>query len=172
MALIVEDGTGLSSADSYQTLVDARASAELLGLSLPALDADAEIALRNGARYVDRYEGKFAGDRLLDTQSLAFPRENSYKRYGRSTIDIPSGSIPVEIITAQMMAAVEYGKGTDIMPTDDGLSIASEEVVGAVKVAYFDNGKTGGEVTITQSVDALRPLLVTSSFLSIRNVRT
>ena len=50
MALTVEDGTGLEAADSYISLVDARALALDFGWVLPTLDADADIALRNGAQ--------------------------------------------------------------------------------------------------------------------------
>jgi hypothetical protein len=171
MALIVSDGTGLANADSYQTLVDARASADLLGLALPVVDADADIALRNGARYVDRYESRFAGTRLVDTQALSFPRLDSYKCYGNNTIDIASDSIPNEIKLAQMFAAVEYGKGTDVMPVNDGKSIASNEVVGAVKQSYFDNGKTGKSIVITKSVDALSPLLCVGGGFTVRTKR-
>ena len=172
MPLVAEDGTGLANADSYQTLADARLSAASLGLCLPAQDVDAEIALRNGARYADRYEGSFSGSRLLDAQSLAYPRENSYRCFGSNTIDVDSDSIPKEIILAQLFAAIEYGAGTDVMPTDDGLSIQSEEVTGAVKVQYFDNGKTGSSIVITKAIDALKPLLCVGGGLSCRTVRT
>jgi len=73
---------------------------------------------------------------------------------------------------AQMFAAVEYGKGTDVMPVDDGLSVQLKEVVGAVKKQFFDNGKTGKGIVITQALDALKPLMGASSGgLSFRTVR-
>ena len=171
MPLIVEDGTGLSNSDSYQTLAEARLSAQLLGLALPAQDVEAEQALRNGARYVDGFEGSFSGTRLLDTQALSYPRVDSYRCYGRNTIDVASDTIPLDLIAAQLMAAVEYGKGTEIMPVDNGLSVASNEVVGAVKQSYFDNGKTGAEIEITQAVDALRPLMCLNTGLTMRTNR-
>jgi hypothetical protein len=171
MPLIVEDGTGLANSDSYQTLANARVSAQLLGFALPAQDVEAEQALRNGARYVDGFEGSFSGTRLLSTQALSYPRENSYRCYGRNTIDVGSDSIPTDLITAQLMAAAEYGKGTDIMPVNDGLSIASSEVVGAVKESYFDNGKSGNEIQITIAIDALRSLLCVGSGLTMKSSR-
>ena len=73
--------------------------------------------------------------------------------------------------TAQMMAAVEYGKGTSISPVDSGLSVASKEVVGAVKQSFFNNGKTGKGVTITQAVEAMEPLLCNNRGLSMRTLR-
>lgn len=171
MPLVVEDGTGLENADSYQTLEDARLNANALGLCLPASDATAEAALRNGARYVDRYESSFSGYRTVDTQALSFPRKNAIRSFGTNCIDIASDAIPNELIMAQMFAAVEYGKGTDVMPVDDGLSVQLKEVVGAVKKQFFDNGKTGKSVVITQAIDALKPLMSQSGGLSFRTVR-
>lgn len=171
MALVVEDGTGLPNADSYQALVDARASALNLGLALPADDTEAEVALRNGARYADRWEPQFSGSRLKDDQALAYPRSNAYRCYGRNTIDISNDAIPQEIIDAQLFAAVEYGKGTNLMPVDDGLSVKLNEVSGAVKQEYFDNGKTGAEITITQAVDAMSSLLCVGGGLTVRTLR-
>ena len=171
MALVIEDGTGVANADSYQTLVDARASAALLGLVLPADDTEAEVALRNGYRYVNGYEASFSGYRTTTVQTGSWPRTDAYYCYGRNQVDIATDAIPADIITAQMMAGVEYGKGTDVMPVDNGLSVASNEVVGAVKQAYFDNGKTGAEIVITQAVDAMRSLFCNSRGLTMRTLR-
>lgn len=148
MALIVEDGTGLVDSDSYISLADARTFAANYGITLPTDDTEAEITLRQGTKYVDLQEDCFAGDRLNDTQALAYPRDDDRgmpKALGRATV----------------YAAAEFALGTDVRATDDGKAIASEEVTGAVAVSYFNNGKTGGTVTITRAMDALKSLLVT-----------
>lgn len=147
MALIVEDGTGLDDADSYISLADARAFAANYGITLPADDTEAEITLRQGTQYVDLQEDCFVGDRLTDTQSLAYPRDDE-------------SGMPKALGRATVYAAAEFALGTDVRATDDGKSIASEEVTGAVAVSYFNNGKTGGTVTITRAMDALKSLLV------------
>ena len=46
MALIVEDGSIVAAADSYQTLADARLLAEKYGVELPFDDLEAEIVVR------------------------------------------------------------------------------------------------------------------------------
>ena len=147
MALIVESGAGLADADSYISLADARTFAANYGITLPADDAEAEIALRQGTQYVDLQESCFIGERLTDTQALAYPRDDD-------------SGMPVELGRATAYAAAEFSLGTDVRASDDGKAIASEEVVGAVKVEYFNNGKTGGTVTITKAMDALKRLLV------------
>ena len=171
MALTVENGTGLANADSYYTLSAARAAAISLGISLPSDDSVAEAAMRNGFRYVNGFESSFSGYRLTSTQSGSFPRVESYRCYGRNQIDIAEDEIPADIKTAQMMAAVEYGKGTEIMPVNNGLSIASNEVVGAVKQSYFDNGKTGKTIEITQAVDAMASLMCIGGGFTMRTNR-
>lgn len=157
MPLIVETGVGLADADSYISLVDARAMAVKFGYVLPADDTAAEVALRQGAQYVDLQEGCFGGSRFTATQALAWPRTETTNKFG---FDIPSGTIPPQLASAQVAAAAEYGAGTDVRATNDGKSVASEEVVGAVAVSYFNNGKTGGTVEITKSLDALKPLMI------------
>ena len=160
MALVVETGAGLDDSDSYISLADARALAEKYGITLPALDADAEVALRQGAQYVDLQEPGFCGSRLVDTQAMAWPRTETVNAYGQT---IAAGAMPKQLGIAQVYAAAEYGAGTDVRATDDGKAVASEEVTGAVAVSYFNNGKTGSTVTITKCLDALSPLLVCAS---------
>lgn len=171
MALIVETGVGLTNADSYISLEDARTYAENYGYSLPVDDLEADIALRQGAVYVDNFEGSFSGERLTSTQSLAWPRNNAYKCYGYDQITIESDSIPNEIKYAQVIAAATYASGVDVRANDDGSNIASEEVVGAVKVSYHDNGKTGASIQITASLDALSPLMCNGSAFTMRTLR-
>ena len=155
MALIVEDGTAKDNADSYISLADARIYATSYGLVLPTDDTDAEVALRQGAQYVDLQESCFGGARVSSTQSLSWPRLGAVNAYGFA---IAADSIPKQLGYAQVAAAAEYGSGTDVRATDDGLSIAKERVEGAVEVSYFQNGKTGSSVVITKAIDALKPL--------------
>lgn len=155
MALIVEDGSIVAGADSYISLADARTFADKFGLSLPADDTAAEVALRNGAGYVGLQEPMMCGSRVAAAQELAYPRK------GVSLYNFPvvSNSIPAQVIRAQVIAAAEYGKGTDVRASSDGRAYSLERVEGAVTVEYFNNGSTGATTTITAAIDALRPLL-------------
>lgn len=153
--LIVETGQIIPNADSYTSLVDARALADSFGWSLPEDDTDAEKALRNGAAYIDLQEPLLCGTRVSAEQSLAYPR----KGVKLNGFHVAEDSIPKQVIKAQVAAAVEYGKGTDVRASSDGRITTHEEVVGAVVVEYADNGVTGATVTITSAMDALRPLI-------------
>ena len=169
--LIVETGTGASDSDSYISLVDARAYALKYGYALPLDDDLADVALRKGAVYVDLFEYAYSGSRLNDTQALAWSRVNAYKCSGYNEIDLPSDSIPLEIQYAQVIAASSYGAGVDVRANDDGLAVNSKEVVGAVKVSYFDNGKTGKSTEITAANDMLSMFMCIGSSLTMRTVR-
>ena len=155
MALIVENGSIVPGADSWISLADARALAAKYGKELPADDTAAEAALRSGAVYVGLQEPAMCGQRVSAEQSLAYPRKYVFM-YGFA---VSSDSIPSQIITAQVLAAVEYGAGTDVRASSDGRVVESERVEGAVAVSYFNNGATGASTTITAAMDALRPLL-------------
>lgn len=155
MALVVETGAIVPGADSYVSLANARALAASYGLALPADDTEAEAALRNGAVYVGLQEPSMCGRRVSASQSLAYPRQG-VSVYGFS---LASDVIPPQVIHAQVVAAVEYGLGTDVRASSDGRVTESERVEGAVTVSYFNNGATGATTTITAALDALRPLL-------------
>ena len=159
MALVVESGVGLADADSFISLEGARAFAAKFGITLPADDTAAEVALRQGCQYVELQQKCFSGSRLTTTQALSWPRTGATNAYG---VEYADGDMPAQLGYAQAYAAAEYAAGTDVRATDDGKSIASEEVTGAVAVSYFNNGKTGGAVVITRAMDELSPLMVVS----------
>lgn len=155
MALVVEDGSIVTGADSYVSLADARALAAKYNMTLPLDDDEAEAALRNGALYLGLYESSMCGRRVSPLQSLSFPRT------GISLFGFPvsSTTIPPQVIQAQVIAAIEYGKGTDVRGSSDGRATSMERVEGAVTVQYFNTGSAGATTTITAALDALRPLL-------------
>ena len=156
MALVVESGIGNPLADSFISLVDARVFAEKYGITLPADDTAAEVNLRQGCQYVVLQEKCFNGSRLTTMQALPWPLTGATNVYG---VEYADGDMPVQLGFAQVYAAAEYAAGKDVRASDDGLSVASKEVTGAVAVSYFNNGKTGKAITITKSLDALAPLM-------------
>jgi len=166
MALIVEDGSIVPFADSYVSLTDARELAAKFGMALPLDDDEAEAALRNGALYIDLQEPAMCGRRVSPTQAMAFPR-TGIRLFG---FDVSRATIPSQVVRAQVIASVEYGKGTDVRASSDGRSTSMERVEGAVTVQYFDNGANGSTTTITAAMDALRPLLCGSNNGSSFNV--
>ena len=166
VTLIIEDGTGVDNANSYVLLADARAMAEQFGWVLPTDDDEASSALINGFYYLNTLEGQMCGTRTHEDQSGAFPRDNCYC----GPFLIANDGIKTEVKQAQVRAAVTYGAGTDVNPDNDGKNIASEAVSGAVSVSYFNNGKTGGSVKITEAEAFLQRCYLTGN--SAFNFRT
>lgn len=156
MALIVEDGTIVANADSYISLADARTRASILGVSLNATDGTAELQLQQAAIYIDRkYRARFQGVKTNLDQSLQFPRwpvriDDDY---------IDSDEIPQELIDAQIYAAAQLESGESFYTNNDGRSVKLNEVVGAVKQEYFNNGKTGSQKSFGDVELTIRPLL-------------
>ena len=159
VTLIQEDGTGVENANTYILLADARTMAEQYGWALPVLDEDANVALINGYNYLNTLELGMCGQRSYEDQTGAFPRDNC----SCGPFPIASDVIKPEVKQAQVRAAVTFGAGTDVNPDNDGKNIASEEVTGAVKVSYFNNGKTGGTLKITEAIQFLERCYLTNA---------
>lgn len=92
MALVVEDGTGLSTAESYISVADADTYiAAYKGANTTwddATEGAKEIAARQATQYLDGvYNWK--GEILLSTQALDWPRQNVYDELGEEITGIP-----------------------------------------------------------------------------------
>lgn len=125
MALIVEDGTAKSDAESYISVDDADTYVSNWYGTLSDWDdldtAGKERALRTGTRYIDSHD--FLGYREDDDQSLAWPR------YGVGYIDgqyIDDDEIPTPVKNATVEAALKDAQGEDLFPDHYGGSVKSE----------------------------------------------
>lgn len=75
MALIVEDGSGLSDAESYVSVADAGTYCTAHGLTAwTGVDAVKESALRNATQYIDTMYN-FRSAKSYQYQALEFPRQ-------------------------------------------------------------------------------------------------
>lgn len=154
MALIVEDGSIVADADSFISLARGRELAARFGLTISSNDDTANIELIQGAMYVNAQESRMSGDRVSAEQTMCYPRSDVYK-YG---FMISDNSIPNELEKAQIYAAAEIHANGSPWSVDNGLSIASKTVSGAVAVSYFNNGKSGKRYTIDAVDMILQPL--------------
>lgn len=160
MALTPQDALNpISNANSYLSLVDARALADQYAYTLPTDDAEAEKALIKAFRYAEGFEHQMCGTRATATQNTSWPRKDVVIRCE----SFPSDEFPQELLISQVIAAEKYGAGTDISGgVDDGKSIASEKV-DVIEVSYFNNGKTGSEISIPEFDSTMQPLLCSTS---------
>jgi len=112
MALIVEDGTGKTTADSYLSLTDAAtyhtAHSDPASWTAAA-DAIKEKALRLATQYADaRYDGRWRGYKNTSTQALAWPRSYAVDSEGYAILStiVPK---PLEDAIAELALRVVQG---------------------------------------------------------------
>jgi hypothetical protein len=139
MALIVEDGTGLVSAESYISVADAdiyhsnRGNTAWAALSTTAK----EQALRKGTDYIEEvYRLRFLGYRHTELQALSFPRDEVPRRdftYLNQYSFYPNDSVPTEVKDA---CAVLAYKSTSAELSPDIARVTKREKVGALEVEY------------------------------------
>jgi len=97
MALVIEDGTGKSDAESYISVADAETYLSAHGNTTwaAASTADKEVALRKGTRYLDLVYGRrWKERRTHETQALDWPR--AYIQ-DQDDFTIDADEIPVNI---------------------------------------------------------------------------
>lgn len=105
MALVVEDGTALSGAESYLSVADLDLYAASHGLDLSGKTTEEkEIALRHGSEYLDgQYGARWTGARRTRTQGLQWPRVGGVDQDGFA---LAEDEMPTEIRNATAELAV------------------------------------------------------------------
>ena len=131
MTLIVENGTGLSTAESYISVADADARHTALGnTAWTGDDATKEKALRRATQHMEgAYRQRWRGTRLLRAQALSWPR------YG-AEVDgwaIESTVVPTEVANACADLAVKAL--TDELAADQTRAVIREKV-GPIETEY------------------------------------
>lgn len=152
MPLIVEDGTGLATAESYASVAELDAYAAAHGSPAghtSAGTAAKEAALRYASTWVDaRY--LWRGIVLQTTQRLSWPRSGAVDPDGRELTDVPA-----RLVELVCQAALEHLTESLVTPASRGGAVASERV-GSLEVSYFP-GAPGGR-TFTYLDDLADPL--------------
>ncbi len=123
MAMIVEDGTVVANANSYQTEAAFLSYWSDRNITISNTTAEIEAALIIATQYVD-LNNTWKGDAVSETQSLDWPRSGAYDKNG---FLIDSGVIPDELKNAVNEYA--YRQLTSALQPDDSQSqtIVSEK---------------------------------------------
>ena len=132
MALVVEDGTGLSNSDAYVSEADADAYHLAHSASTTwsgASSADKETAIRLATQYIDAfYRGRWQGLAQLDTQALSWPRSGVEDENG---FVVDWDAIPQRLADACAEAALKQVGGDTLLPDLDGTGTISREKIKA-----------------------------------------
>lgn len=172
MALVVEDGTGLATAESYLSVADAGTYHSNHGNSTwSGTDAAKEAALRRATRYLDgHYRGRWKGFKRLRTQALEWPR---YEAYDLSGYDLDSDEVPTAVKHATAEAALrELVSPGSLQPDLDRGGMVQSKTVSAGPVSSSTTYAADATARKLFSVlDELLSALVRSS-TSVKLVRS
>jgi hypothetical protein len=133
-AIIVENGTIVSGANSYVTMAEYIAYAA----SLNIIVTDTQIfqtQIISAAQFIDGLESVLKGDTTKKTQPMAYPRSGLTDIANWSW---DSTEIPTTVKQAQMSLAIDIQAGEDLwnLSQSSATGIKKEEVMGAVSVEY------------------------------------
>lgn len=173
MTLIVENGTGLSTAESYISVADATTYFTKRGNETWADVDDKEGALVRATDFMlNMYRLRWKGSRISQTQALDWPRLYVEKPIGEPLYGLPvyydSDEIPTEVKQACAELALRASTA-DLAADIEPDAFTSSVRVGSIAVTYKDDAPTS---TIYRAIEAkLAPLFVGNSN-SARLVRT
>lgn len=157
MTLVVETGTGLSTAVAYCSVAEASAYHLARGnTSWEDLDSEVQeqCLVKASAYMVGEYRMRWAGVRLNESQSLDWPRSLVPRRDVAFGAYYPQDSVPQEVKNA--CASLALRAATAELIKDQGQR-KSSVTVGPISTTY----EAGSKVSVTYSeIDAmLRPFL-------------
>lgn len=166
MALIIEDGTGVTGANSYIDVETARAYASARGLSLPVADAEVERLLIKAMDFIESFRGEFQGLKTSIDQALQWPRTGA----SLDGYDLATDAIPTVLASAQAQLAADANL-QDLMPVGTGKEVLMERV-DVVQVQYAETGDNNPQPIFTKAEALLKPLLKSGLFGGVlRSVR-
>jgi hypothetical protein len=129
MAIVVEDGTGKSDAESYLSVEEFKTYADGVGYDYSDYtDTQIEQALRRGTMWFDAIYGVLlAGDLVSTTQALALPQDNLY--------DYRGNLAPSDSIAPVFKKATAEGVYRELVSPNSLLPVVVEtEIIKSVKV--------------------------------------
>jgi len=113
MALIIEDGSNVASANSYGTVTGFTAYGKARNAHVHGADDLLESHLIKGMDFIEAQHAKFQGQITTEGQALQWPRLDVYV----DGLSISSTTIPNILIYALYALAMESFAGNDLQPT-------------------------------------------------------
>lgn len=162
MSLVIEDGSGVTGANTFVSLVDARALAFTYGYTISADDTEAEEQLKSAYLYLVSYESTLQGSRSTSIQRSIFPRTGVLNALVANTPSIDADSIPEQVKLAQIVTAQVINGGVSLYNVAASGELKSFEVVGVYKEEYKDgrSGETKTRVVISEVADLLKAFTI------------
>lgn len=157
MAVIVEDGTNVANANSYQSIADITAA--LAGTPYAAAwtaaasaGTNQEIYARAAASFID-VRFRSYGECLFTNQPLQWPRTKNYDEHG---VIIPAGTIPNALKLAQAMMAGYFAANPDALEeVFDGTTLVKSWSTDGLSITFDSPTNSRGETTQSAGEQAL-----------------
>jgi hypothetical protein len=156
MAIVVEDGTGLPSAQAMASVAEANAYLTVRGEPEPPT-ATIEAALVRGWEYIENaYRGRWKGRKVWELQALAWPRQGVIDEEG---FEIWPNIVPKLVKSANAHAALLHIQSVDLEAAASATMTLTREVN---KVGDVSSEKEYASAASQRSAG----LLVIDSYLS------
>jgi hypothetical protein len=165
MALVVEDGTGITGANTYETLANVETYCEERGLTdwTNSADDDAkEQAILRGMDYLESLSYK--GDKADYANELEWPRVGWYSDVAYGTIEYTTGAydqdIPDRLKRALCRAAYEeFLVPGCLQVTLSKADYIKRQKVDVIETEYFDGAELAATPTYQVVIGHLKGLL-------------
>ena len=155
MAIIVEDGTGLETSNSYISEADADTYHSDRGNSAwaEATSTQKQAALIKACQWLDAVYGKrWLGSRSKYTQGLDWPRVGAVDHDGYSLYQVPK-----KLPWAAAEAALAIIGGVDLSPVLERGGKVRREKIGSLETEYSDGAPA--RTVVTAVTDMVRTYL-------------
>ena len=147
---VVEDGNGLSDANSYVSIVYADDYFSARGVTSwnTLSDSEKESALIKGTDYINSVFD-WNGKKSSKTQALAFPRSNLVDTDGYEVEGVPD-KLKMAVCIASQMAS----EGTDLYQVSQSNGAVTSEHIGQISFTY-DTAQKVEDCTLYESINSL-----------------
>lgn len=165
MAVIVEDGTLVTDANSFVTRAEYITYAASIGVTI-ANDAAADVELIKATQFIGAHEDRLIGYKISRDQSTAYPRSDLII----DGFSWGENEIPRQVILLQMATALDIHAGIDPYnpPANPERATRRERVEGAIEVEYFGTDGTTKMSRSSTSTALLKSLLKNSGLMLVR----
>jgi len=153
MALIVEDGTIVTGANSYVSVTNARAWATARGLTFTGADSVVEARLVNAMDVLEGMRDRWKGTKVEADQPLQWPRQDVVI----DGEDWDEVTIPPELIAAQVQLAYD-SETNELQPTGTGQEVIREKT-DVIETEYAKRGTGTVHAQFNKAMNLLKPLL-------------
>ncbi len=164
MALVVEDGTGRTDAESYNSVADIATYAAARGLTWPGSATSTSLQEACARRAFDYLNNEqryyYRGLRLTSLQTGSFPRKGVVMRGGLAVAD---GVIPTQLkwahaeLAIRAAASATSGAVADLQPDLDRGGRIQTTRVDVLSTTYFDDAPSETVIAAVQGL--LAPFL-------------